>query len=579
MNPKNIQDWNTASDITVAVGADHGGFNKKTELKKHLENHGCAVVDAGAFCQDDSDDYPEFACRLAKMIARGDVDCGILICRSGLGMSMAANRFHCVRAALAETTEKARLSRSHNAANVLVTGGDGMSDEDFYTVVDTWLNTPFSAEERHARRVEQIDALGADDIGAVRGSDPEIADVLEREIDRQSHCIELIASENFASAAVRAASGSVMTNKYAEGYPGKRYYDGCEYVDDAETLAIERCCKLFGAEAANVQPHSGSQANMAAYFALLEPGDKVLAMSLDHGGHLTHGLKVNFSGRFYDFEGYGVSRETEMLDYDDIQAMAERQKPRMIVAGASAYPRIIDFKRLREIADSIGAYLVVDMAHIAGLVAAGLHPSPVPYADIVTSTTHKTLRGPRGGLILCRDKYIKKINSQIFPGIQGGPLMHVIAAKAVCFHEAMQPGFKDYQKQVVHNAAFLAKELESRGFRIVSGGTDNHLMLLDMRPKNTTGKAAATALDEAGITVNKNLIPFDPEKPMVTSGLRIGTPAVTTRGMKEPEMTRIADWIDKVVANIDDDSVHSAVRDEIREFMKNFPLPAVICSR
>jgi glycine hydroxymethyltransferase len=574
-----IQDWNTASDITVAVGADHGGFEKKIELIKHLENRGCAVVDAGAFCQDDSDDYPEFACQVAKMIARGDVDCGILICRSGLGMSMAANRFHCVRAALAETTEKARLSRSHNAANVLVTGGDGMSDEDFYTVVDTWLNTPFSDEERHARRIAQIDALGADDIGAVRGSDPEVADILEREIDRQSHCIELIASENFASAAVRAASGSVMTNKYAEGYPGKRYYDGCEYVDEAEALAIERCCKLFGAEAANVQPHSGSQANMAAYFALLEPGDKVLAMSLDHGGHLTHGLKVNFSGRFYDFQGYGVSRETEMLDYDDIQGMAEQQKPRMIVAGASAYPRIIDFKRLREIADSIGAYLVVDMAHIAGLVAAGLHPSPVPYADIVTSTTHKTLRGPRGGLILCREKYIKKVNSQIFPGIQGGPLMHVIAAKAVCFHEAMQPGFKDYQKQVVHNAAFLAKELESRGFRIVSGGTDNHLMLLDMRPKNTTGKAAATALDEAGITVNKNLIPFDPEKPMVTSGLRIGTPAVTTRGMKEPEMTRIADWIDKVVANIDDDSVHSAVRDEIREFMKNFPLPAVICSR
>jgi glycine hydroxymethyltransferase len=574
-----IQDWNTASDITVAVGADHGGFEKKIELIKHLENRGCAVVDAGAFCQDDSDDYPEFACQVAKMIARGDVDCGILICRSGLGMSMAANRFHCVRAALAETTEKARLSRSHNAANVLVTGGDGMSDEDFYTVVDTWLNTPFSDEERHARRIAQIDALGADDIGAVRGSDPEVADILEREIDRQSHCIELIASENFASAAVRAASGSVMTNKYAEGYPGKRYYDGCEYVDEAEALAIERCCKLFGAEAANVQPHSGSQANMAAYFALLEPGDKVLAMSLDHGGHLTHGLKVNFSGRFYDFQGYGVSRETEMLDYDDIQGMAEQQKPRMIVAGASAYPRIIDFKRLREIADSIGAYLVVDMAHIAGLVAAGLHPSPVPYADIVTSTTHKTLRGPRGGLILCREKYIKKVNSQIFPGIQGGPLMHVIAAKAVCFHEAMQPGFKDYQKQVVHNAAFLAKELESRGFRIVSGGTDNHLMLLDMRPKNTTGKAAATALDQAAITVNKNLIPFDPEKPMVTSGLRIGTPAVTTRGMKEPEMTRIADWIEKVVANINDDSVHSAVRTEIREFMKNFPLPAVICSR
>ncbi len=413
-------------------------------------------------------------------------------------------------------------------------------------------------------------------MAGVRGVDPEIAAVVDRENQRQADGIELIASENFVSPAVRAVVGSSLTNKYAEGYAGKRYYNGCEFVDQAESLAIERACQLFGAEAANVQAHSGSQANMAVYFALLQPGDKVLAMSLDHGGHLTHGLKVNFSGRFYNFIGYGVDQDSETLNYQEIAETARRERPRMIVAGASAYPRMIDFAKLREIADEIDAWLVVDMAHIAGLVAAGVHPSPVPYADVVTSTTHKTLRGPRGGLILGREDLMKKVNSQIFPGIQGGPLMHVIAAKAVCFKEAMTDSFKAYQQQVVANAVHLAAELEKQGFRIVSGGTDNHLMLVDMRPKNTTGRVAADSLDRAGITVNKNLIPFDPEKPTITSGIRIGTPAVTTRQMKEAEMARIAAWMCRVVENVENPKIEEETKSEIAEFMKQYPLPQFI---
>jgi glycine hydroxymethyltransferase len=406
--------------------------------------------------------------------------------------------------------------------------------------------------------------------------DPAVAAILDRERTRQDEGLELIASENFASAAVRAAAGSLMTNKYAEGYPGRRYYNGCEFVDEVEQLAIERACTLFGAEAANVQPHSGSQANMAAYYALLQPGDTVLAMSLDHGGHLTHGLKVNFSGRFFHFIGYGVDPRSEQLDYDQIAALAREHRPKMIVAGASAYPRVLDFPRLRAAADEVGALLVVDMAHIAGLVAAGLHPSPVPYADVVTSTTHKTLRGPRSGLILCKERHAKAINSQIFPGIQGGPLMHVIAAKAICFHEAMSPEFTRYQQQVLANAKSLAAELAARGFRIVSGGTDNHLMLVDLRPKQATGKDAATALDRAAITVNKNLIPFDPEKPTVASGIRVGTPAVTTRGMKEAEMRQVADFITRVVESRDDVAVADAVRREVHALTRRFPLPQFV---
>jgi glycine hydroxymethyltransferase len=566
-------DW-FGQEIRLGIATDHGGLEQKTLLVDYLaKREGTTVRDFGPAVLDAADDYPDFAAPLAQALVSGEIDCGILICRTGIGMSIAANRFHGIRAALAYDETKAVLSRQHNNANILVTGGDHMSEEEFKKVVDTWLSTPFSQDERHARRLRKIETECIDEVAALRQTDPEIAAVISRELVRQDTGIELIASENFTSQAVRAAMGSVLTNKYAEGYPAKRYYNGCEFVDQAESLAIERACLLFGAEAANVQAHSGSQANMAAYFALLEPGDTVLAMSLDHGGHLTHGMHLNFSGRLYNFIGYGVDPETEMLDYDAIEAMAKEHQPKMIVAGASAYPRTIDFARFRQIADSVGAYLFVDMAHIAGLVAAGLHPSPVPYCDIVTTTTHKTLRGPRGGLILCKEKYLKKINSQIFPGIQGGPLMHVIAAKAVCFGEALKPEFQSYQEQVVKNAKVLAASLEKAGFRIVSGGTDNHLMLVDLRPKNTTGKVASTALDAAAITVNKNLIPFDPTSPFVTSGIRIGTPSVTTRGMKEPEMVKIAGWIGEIVDHLDDEAVVARVRQEIETLTRDFPLP------
>ena len=407
----------------------------------------------------------------------------------------------------------------------------------------------------------------------IKNYDPQIADAITAEMERQNSHIELIASENWVSKAVMAAMGSPLTNKYAEGYPGKRYYNGCENVDKAEQLAIERAKELFGAEHVNVQPHSGSQANMAVYFSVLNPGDTVLSMSLADGGHLTHGHKLNFSGRFFNIVPYGVSRETERIDYDEVERLAREHQPKLIVAGASAYSRIIDFKRLRAIADSVGALLMVDMAHIAGLVATGFHPSPVPLADFVTTTTHKTLRGPRGGMILCKEPFAKVIDKQVFPGIQGGPLMHVIAAKAVCLHEAMQPAYKDYIRQVVANAQVLAAELEANGVRIVSGGTDNHLMLADLTPLGVTGKDAATALDKVLITVNKNAIPFDTQKPFVASGIRIGTPAVTTRGMKEPEMKQIAGWIGQLLRHLDDETVADQVRNEVLALTDKFPVP------
>ena len=389
------------------------------------------------------------------------------------------------------------------------------------------------------------------DLNEVSKVDPEVAEAIQMEINRQRAKIELIASENFVSSAVIQALGTPLTNKYAEGYPGKRYYGGCEYVDIVENLAIERAKALFGADHANVQPHSGAQANTAVYFSVLQPGDTILGMNLSHGGHLTHGSPVNISGKYFQIVPYGVDQETQVINYDELRRLAIEHKPKMIVAGASAYPRIIDFKKFREIADEVGAYLMVDMAHIAGLVAAGLHPSPVPYAHFVTTTTHKTLRGPRGGMILCKQEFAKAIDKAIFPGTQGGPLMHVIAAKAVCFKEAMGPEFKDYQKQILANASALAEEMSKRGFTLVSGGTDNHLLLVDLRNKGLTGKAAEKMLDEIGITVNKNTIPFDPESPFVTSGIRIGTPAVTTRGMREEDMTEIADLINLTLTDLD----------------------------
>jgi len=406
----------------------------------------------------------------------------------------------------------------------------------------------------------------------VKNFDPEVYQALEQEVNRQETHLELIASENFVSKAVLEAQGSVLTNKYAEGYPGKRYYGGCEFVDIAENIAIERAKKIFGAEHANVQPHSGSQANIAAYFAVLEVGDTILGMDLTHGGHLTHGSPVNFSGRFFNVVSYGVDKETEQIDYENVRKLALEHKPKMIVVGASAYPRIIDFKRFKEIADEVGAYVMVDMAHIAGLVATGEHPNPVPYADIVTTTTHKTLRGPRGGMILSTAELAKKINSRVFPGMQGGPLMHIIAAKAVAFKEAMTDEFKQYQTQIVKNSKKLAKTLNKRGYKLVSGGTDNHLMLLDLTDKNLTGKDAEAALGKANITVNKNTVPFETQSPFVTSGIRIGTPAVTTRKMKEPEMEKIGNMIANVLDNIDSDKTIKNVKKSVVELCEKFPL-------
>jgi glycine hydroxymethyltransferase len=406
----------------------------------------------------------------------------------------------------------------------------------------------------------------------LREVDPEIAQALDLEVDRQARTLELIASENFVSEAVLEALGSVMTNKYAEGLPGNRYYGGCEFVDIAENLAIERAKKLFGAEHANVQAHSGSQANQAVYMTVLKPGDTLLGMSLAHGGHLTHGHPLNFSGKMYKIVSYGVRKDTETVDYDELERLAQEHKPRLIVAGASAYPRILDFERFAAIAKQSGALLMVDMAHIAGLIAADLHPSPIPHADFVTTTTHKTLRGPRGGAVFSKAQYAKELDKIVFPGIQGGPLMHVIAAKAVCFQEALQPEFREYQKQIVLNARTLADALAGNGFRIVSGGTDTHLMLVDVFSNKVTGKQAEKALHKAGITVNKNVIPFDVNPPMVASGIRIGTPAVTTRGLREPQMELIARWITEVLHNVEDESVQKRIRSQVEALTEKFPL-------
>ncbi len=402
--------------------------------------------------------------------------------------------------------------------------------------------------------------------------DPEINQAIKLETRRQAGNIELIASENFVSEAVLEAQGCIMTNKYAEGYPGNRYYGGCEFVDIAENLAIERCKQLFHADHVNVQPHSGTQANMAVYFAAVQPGDTVLGMNLSHGGHLSHGSPANFSGKFYKIVAYGVSKETETIDFVEVEKIAKEHKPKMIIVGASAYPRTLDFQKFRKIADEVGAVIMADIAHIAGLVATGLHPTPVPFCEYVTSTTHKTLRGPRGGLIMCKEAYAKTLNSRVFPGSQGGPLMHIIAAKAVAFKEALAPEFKEYQRQIIKNAKAMAEELINQGFRLVSGGTDNHMMLVDLTAKGVTGKDAQEALDRAAITVNKNGIPFDTKGPQVTSGIRIGTPAVTTRGMKENEMRQIAFYIAEVIKNITNEKKIQAVAEKVKAICAKFPL-------
>ncbi len=563
---------NPAASKSVAIGCDHHGLTLKENLKTLLQNLGYSVVDCGVD-NAQSADYPDQARAVCEQLADRQCQHGILICGTGIGMSMAANKLPGIRAAVVGDVEAAALTRRHNNANVLCLGASATSPETARRVVETFLNTAFEGAGRHERRVNKFEASAAPGLWALKQADPEVARHVGAECQRQQANIELIASENFTSPAVMAAQGSVLTNKYAEGYPGKRWYGGCEHVDAVEQLAIERAKKLFGAEHANVQPHCGSAANMICYFAYLKPGDKILTMNLSHGGHLTHGNKANFSGKFFEVIHYGVRQTDECIDYDELARMAQEHKPRMITVGASAYPRIIDFERMGRIAREVGAYLLADIAHIAGLVAAGLHPSPVGHADFVTTTTHKTLRGPRGGLVLCKAQYAKEIDSQTFPGVQGGPLEHVIAAKAVCLHEALQPGFKAYQEQVVANARALAGGLARNGFRLVSGGTDNHLMLVDVGARGVTGKECQMALDEAGITVNKNTIPFETRSPFQASGIRVGSPAVTTRGMKEPEMAAIADMISEVLLDLKNTAAIQTVRGRVRELTSRFPLP------
>ena len=562
----------SASVINFALGADHGGLELKESLKAFLRERGLTVSDFGATSKDPADDYPDFAKPVAQAVADGKAELGLLVCTSGVGICITANKVTGVRAGVAEDEETATLMRQHNDVNVLCLSGKKTSAELGKKILDAFIKAKFEGG-RHERRVLKMDAKFPAANLRLANVDPEIATAIDHERTRQQENIELIASENFTSPAVMEAQGSVLTNKYAEGYPKKRWYGGCENIDTIEQLAIDRAKKLFGAEHANVQPHSGSGANMAVYFSVLKPGDKMLTMDLSHGGHLTHGNKANFSGKFFEIVHYGVSKETERIDYDQIATMAREHKPKMITIGASAYPRIIDFKRMGEIAREVGAYLLADIAHIAGLVAAGIHPSPMEHADFVTTTTHKTLRGPRGGLILTREKYAKEIDSNIFPGIQGGPLEHVIAGKAVCFHEALQPSFKSYQQQIVKNAAALADGMKRNGYRLVSGGTDNHLMLVDVGAKGITGKDCQIALDEAGITTNKNTIPFETRSPFQASGIRLGTPACTTRGMKEAEMAAIADMISEVLMDIKNVDAAHKVRDRVRELTAKFPLP------
>jgi len=556
---------------TFAIGSDHGGFDLKEALKAHLDSKGISYVDFGTHNKQ-SADYPDYARLVGEAVTAGKAELGLLVCTTGIGVCITANKISGVRAALVADAPTAAVTREHNNANVLCLAGKSTPVDEGRKIVDAFLAARFEGG-RHERRVNKMEPHKTPNELRLKHVDSEIAEIIEHERIRQQENIELIASENFTSPAIMEAQGSVLTNKYAEGYPRKRWYGGCENVDLSEQIAIDRAKKLFGAEHANVQPHCGSATNMAVYFAFLKPGDKMLTMDLSHGGHLTHGNKANFSGKFFEIVHYGVSKEDERIDYNQLAAMAREHKPKMITVGASAYPRIIDFERMGQIAREVGALLLADIAHIAGLVAAGVHPSPVAHADFVTTTTHKTLRGPRGGLILCKENYAKEIDSIVFPGIQGGPLEHVIAAKAVCFHEALQPAFKEYQQQIVRNAAALADGMKRNGFRLISGGTDNHLMLVDVGAKGITGKECQIALDEAGVTVNKNTIPFETRSPFQASGIRLGTPAVTTRGMKEAEMAAIADMISEVLMDVKNVEAAYKVRARVRELTAKFPLP------
>ena len=559
--------------MKIAIGSDHGGFKLKAALIEGLKSV-ASFADKGTHSAE-SCDYPDYANAVAIDVAGGDADFGILICRTGLGMAMAANRFQNVRAATCWSVDKAVAAREHNGANVLCLAADELTTEVALEIARAFVATVPNADARHVRRRWKLErAARLSDASGLLKDDPEVYAAIYAQTRQEDTEINLIASENTSSRACREAAGSVLMNKYAEGYPGKRWYSGCLPVDAAEELARQRACKLFGAEHANVQPHCGSAANMAVYFATIKPGDTIMSMSLDQGGHLSHGSPVNFSGKIYNIVPYTVDRKTEMLDYDAMEKQALEVKPKILLTGASAYPRKIDFKRIREICDKVGCIMMVDMAHIAGLVAGGAHESPVPYADFVTTTTHKTLGGPRGGMVLCKEKWAKALDSAVFPGMQGGPLENIIAAKAVCFREWMQPAKRGYAEQVVKNCAAMCKVIQDRGYRIVSGGTDNHLFLVDVKTtKGITGKEAAAALDAAGIVVNKNTIPYDTESPFKTSGIRVGTASVTTRGMKEPEMVKIGTWIADVLDNIADVSVQERVKREAKELVAAFPVP------
>ncbi|HUQ63692.1 MAG TPA: ribose 5-phosphate isomerase B [Acidimicrobiales bacterium] len=577
-----------AASLKITLGSDHAGFELKDVIADHLRNEGYRVNDLGAFSEQ-SVDYPDFGARVASSVVDGEADLGICVCGTGIGISIAANKVHGARAAVAHDVTSAQMARRHNDANVLCIGARLLGPQVATDTVDAFVTTEFEGG-RHQRRIDQIGALegvgagttdlagtaDASEAGESGFDDVRLFGIIARELERQNTTLQMIASENFTSPAVMAAQGSVLTNKYSEGYPGRRYYGGNQVVDEAERLAQDRVKELFGAEHANVQPHSGANANMATYLGLLQPGDTVLGMRLDQGGHLTHGSPVNFSGRLYRFVAYGVRESDERLDYDAIRDLARRERPKAIIAGATAYPRIIDPKPLREICDEVGALLIFDAAHIAGLIAGGVHPNPVPYADVVTFTTHKTLRGPRAGCIVCKAEHATAIDKAVFPGLQGGPLMHVIAAKAVAFREAAQPSFRDYASRVVTNSRTLARGLAQEGFRLVSGGTDNHLMLVDLRPFDAelTGKEAQDVLDRAGITLNKNQIPGDPRSPFVTSGLRIGTAAMTTAGMGDAEMTEIAPLIAIALRRRSDPAALADVRQAVETLCSKFqPYP------
>jgi glycine hydroxymethyltransferase len=558
----------------LLIASDHGGFELKGDLLGYLRELDVEVRDLGPG-NEDPVDYPEFGLEVAARVGRGDAERGILLCGTGIGMSIVANKMAGVRAALVHDVYSARMAREHNDANVLVIGGRTTGKGLAREIVRTWLGSRFEGG-RHARRLEKISQIeeGRRAVPAMATADPDVWAAVQGEIRREEEGVVLIASENYASAAVLEAQGSVFTNKYAEGYPGRRYYGGCEFADQVETLAIERAKALFQAEHANVQPISGSAANMAAYFALIRPGDTILGMALAHGGHLTHGAPVSFSGQIYRAVSYGVRRESGTIDYDEVREIARRERPRALIAGASSYSRLLDFAAFREIADEVGAYLIVDMAHIAGLVAGGVHPNPVPLADVVTSTTHKSLRGPRGGLILCKKQHGAAVDKAIFPGLQGGPLVNSVAAKAVAFREALTDEFRAYARRIVENAARLAAALQEKGYSIVSGGTDNHLFLVDLTQTGVTGLDAERSLDRAGIALNKNAIPYETRSPFVTSGIRLGTPIVSTRGMGPAEMEEIAEAISRVLSKVGDAAVEREVRETVRHLCQRFPFYA-----